>query len=182
MSTRIRPLVTRPNRTVAAAVLGVLLVVAGGLTAWLVGTMIATGSWPPEAAGVMRSTGALRVGDAAIAVLAGVLALLGIAALVAALRPGRRARSLILPGQVPGQTAISRRDLGRHVRRGLEQVDGVHSAVVAVRPRRVDVVVHSPVDHVEPVLAAAQSAVDRAMAELRPITALPTRVRAQRTH
>ncbi|MDO8393054.1 MAG: DUF6286 domain-containing protein, partial [Dietzia sp.] len=61
-----------------------------------------------------------------------------------------------------------------------ENVDGVHSASVAVRRRRIDVAVETVVDDAAPVTRGAKDAVDRALAELRPASPSRPRVRTHR--
>lgn len=180
MSTTPPRLVRRPARSVPAALLGVLLLVAGLLGVWLLGSLLLDGGWPASAEGALADVGGRRLDSTPVLVAAGVLAALGLVLLLAALIPGRPSRRLVLRGEVPGATAVPHRDLGRRVTRRVETVDGVHSARAALTGRRLDVVARTVVDDSESVLDGARAAAERAVAELRPETPLRTRVRIQR--
>ena len=101
--------------------------------------------------------------------------------IILALWPGAFERTEVLADNVPGQTAISRRDLARLVQAHVERVDGVHSARVRVRRNRVNVTVFSVLDDLEPVRQAAQKAAEQAIQTLKPVGAAHSRVRIQHT-
>lgn len=180
MSTTPPRLVRRPARSVPAALLGVLLLAAGLLGVWLLGSLLLDGAWPASAQDALADVGGRRLDSSPVLVAAGVLAALSLALLLAALLPGRPSRRLVLRGEVPGATAVPHRDLGRRAVRRVEAVDGVHSARATLSGRRLDVLVRTVVDDSETVLRGARAAAEQAVDELRPETPLRTRVRVQR--
>ncbi|MGP9536631.1 DUF6286 domain-containing protein [Brachybacterium sp. AOP43-C2-M15] len=180
MTTTPRRLDRRPSRSIPVGLLGAVVLTAGVLGAWLLGTLLVDGSWPASARSGLDTVGALRLDSAPVLAAAGVLALLGLLMLLAALLPGSSSRSRVLDGDVPGQTVVSRRDLARRVKLRVERVDGVHSARASVSRRRVDVVARTVVDDAESVLRAARTAAEQSVAELRPASTPRTRVRVQR--
>lgn len=179
MSARTRGLVRRPPRTIPAGLLALALLALGGVGIWLLGTYLVDDTWPPAASGSVGSVADTTLDSLAMQVAAVALAVVGLVLILCALVPGRPARVQILVDDIPGETALSRRDLARRIQRRAENVDGVHSARVSVGRRRVDVAVETVVDDTAPVTSGASLAVDQALAELRPAT--PTRPRV-RTH
>ena len=175
-----RRLDRRPTRSVPVGLLGLALLALGVLAAWLLGSLLIDGAWPAWAASRLQMIGALPLGSTPVLVTAGVLAALGLILLLAALLPGRAARSRVLEDAIPGQTAVSHRDLARRVTLRAERVDGVHSARAAISGRRLDVLVRTVVDDPESVLRAARTAVEDSVDELRPATEFRTRVRIRR--
>jgi len=114
-------------------------------------------------------------------VRAGIAAACALAMILAALWPGLPERVTLLPDTVPGQTAVRRRDLASLVRTQVEQIGGVHSATVTTRRSRVDVVVLSVLDDLEPVQEAARKTTDEALETLQPEGITRSRVRIKRT-
>ena len=112
---------------------------------------------------------------------AGIAAACALAMILAALWPGLPERVTLLPDTVPGQTAVRRRDLATLVRNQVEQIGGVHSATVTTRRSRVDVVVLSVLDDLEPVQEAARKTTDKALETLQPAGIRHSRVRIKRT-
>ena len=182
MSTRPRrsTLIRRPPRAIPVGLLAVALVVLGGLGIWLLGSYLINDTWPLAASSTVASVAETGLDSTAMRVVAVVLALVGLALLVSALVPGRPSRVRVLDDDIPGETAISRRDLARSIARRTETVDGVHSASATIRRRRIDVSVWTVVDDPSPVSRAASTAADRALAELRPTGPLRARVRTHR--
>lgn len=182
MSTRSahNTLVTRPPRTIPVWILAVALLAAGGLGIWLLGTFLVEDTWPAPASGTLATISEYTLDSLPVRLTAIALAVAGLAMLLAALVPGRPARVSALADDVPGHTAISRKDLARRIQRRTENVDGVHSAAVSVRRRRIDVMVDTVVDDPAPVTRGATAAVEQALAELRPATPSRHRVRTHR--
>ena len=58
-----------------------------------------------------------------------------------------------------------------------EQIDGVHSAIVTANGSRVDVVVHSVLDDLDPVREAARKKTDEVLKMLAPVGIARSRVR-----
>lgn len=173
-------LVRRPARAVPTGLVGVILLVFGGLGLWLLGTYLIEGRWPVAAANSVDALAWTTLESIAAQAAAGAMVVLGLVLVVFAAWPGRPSRLLIMDDEIPGETALSRRDLARHLQSAAENVDGVHSVRVAPKRRRIDVDVITVVDDPAPVVDAASAAVDRAMHELRPSAPTATRVRARR--
>ncbi|MCR2053535.1 alkaline shock response membrane anchor protein AmaP [Actinomyces bowdenii] len=179
MSNDPRSLTRRPSRSPAAALLAVGLIALGSLGAWLTGALLITGQWPSQAAPTMSRLGSTAMSHPGVLVAACVLAALGLIMLLAALRPGRPAHLAILPDGIPGQTAVSRRDLAALIQRRVEQVDGVDTVRVSLTRSRADIRVRTLMDdgQLQPaVTQAAQEALER----LRPAQTMRCRVRVRR--
>lgn len=173
-------LVRRPSRAVPVALVGIGLLVLGILGLWLLGTYVAEGRWPMAAANSVDAMALTTLESLVAQAVAGVLAVLGLALLLAAAWPGRPSRLVVLEDDIPGETAMSRRDLARYLESAAGRVDGAHSASVSLGRRRIDAEVVTVVDDPAPVIAAATHAVDSAVDGLRPAGASTTRVRARR--
>lgn len=180
MSSAPRRLDRRPSRSTPVVLLALVLLASGLLGVWLLGTLLIDGAWPTAAQGRIDSIGGLRLDSTPMLVSAGVLAVLGLIMLLAALLPGASSRSRVLAGEVPGQTVVSHRDLARRVTLRVERVDGVHSARTTISGRRLTVLARTVVDDADSVLTAAREAAEQSVAELRPTTSFRTRVRIQR--
>ena len=174
-------LIRRPSRSTPSVLLALLLLTAGGVGAWLTGHRIVTGSWPDRTVTTLGTIGSTALGSVAVLVAAGIAAACALAMILAALWPGLPERVTLLPDTVPGQTAVRRRDLATLVRNQVEQIGGVHSATVTTRRSRVDVVVLSVLDDLEPVQEAARKKTDEALETLRPAGITRSRVRIKRT-
>lgn len=181
MRAPVQKLIRRPSRSVPSIILALLLLAAGGLGVWLLGHRIVSGTWPDRAATTLDAVGSTTLGSAPVLIAAGIVAVCGLVMLLAALWPGVPERVEILPDAVPGQTAVTRRDLAGLVRTQVEQVDGVHSATVRARRSRVDVVVLSVLDDLAPVREAARQKADEALHALKPVGVTRSRVRIRHT-
>lgn len=181
MSTVPDRLTRRPARVLPSAVLAIIAIAAGGLGTWLLGAYALDGTWPAPAADAVAAAGSVRLDSPPVLIAAGVVALLGLIFVISAIVPGDSGHRAILADDVPGQVAVSRRDIARRVQRRIEHVDGVHDARVTVEKRRVDVLVHTPVDDTETVRRRSQAVAEETLAQLRPTQPLRPRVRVTRT-
>ncbi|WP_167149517.1 DUF6286 domain-containing protein [Actinomyces sp. ZJ308] len=181
MRAPVHKLVHRPSRSVPATILALLLLTAGGLGTWILGTRIVTRAWPARAAATVDAVGSTAIGSTALLTGAGIAAACGLAMVITALWPGAHERVAVLPDAVPGQTAVTRRDLAGLVRTRVEQVDGVHSATVRTRRRRVDVTTLSVLDDLSPVREAVRQTADEALQVLKPVGITRSRVRIRHT-
>ena len=181
MRAPVQKLIRRPSRSVPSIILALLLLAAGGLGVWLLGHRIVSGTWPDRAATTLDAVGSATLGSAAVLITAGIVAVCGLVMIFMALWPGVPEHVEILPDTVPGQTAVTRRDLAGLVRTQVEQIGGVHSAAVTTRRSRVDVVVLSVLDDLGPVLEAARKKTDEALETLQPAGITRSRVRIKHT-
>ena len=181
MRAPIQKLIRRPSRSVPSVILALLLLTAGGLGAWLLGHRIVNGTWPDRAASTLDAVESTTLGSAAVLITAGIAAVCGLVMILMALWPGVPEHVEILPDAVPGQTAVTRRDLAGLVRTQVEQVDGVHSVAVTARRSRVDVVVLSVLDDLTPVREAARKKADEALQAFKPEGIARSRVRIRHT-
>lgn len=182
MSGRRQPasLVRHPSRAVPVGLLAVALGGIGAAGLWLLATCLVTDAWPAAASRRVEALASTRLDSVPVQVTAVVAGVLGVAMMLSALWPGRPKRLRALEGQTPGETALPRRDLARRIQHRAQHVDGVHSARVQVKRRRIDVAVQTVVDDPANVRHRATAAVERAVAELRPTTDLRPRVRVHR--
>lgn len=169
----------RSSRSLPAALTGLLFLVAGALLAWLVGTRLAAGHWPAAALPTLRSTAAHAVGSTALAGVWVLLALLGLALLLAGLLPGSTRRALLDSHGVPGDTLVAHRDVERLLADRAERANGVRRATARVRRDRVDVVVDSILDDRDRVGREVGDACRAALADLQPLGNLEPLVRVR---
>ena len=181
MRTPVPKLIRRPSRSTPSVLLALLLLTAGGLGAWLTGHRIVTGTWPDRTITTLDAIGSATLGSVTVLTAAGIAAACALVMILAALWPGLPERVTLLPDTVPGQTAVRRRDLATLVRNQVEQIGGVHSATVTTRRSRVDVVVHTVLDDLDPVQEAARKKTDEALETLQPAGIARSRVRIKRT-
>lgn len=180
MTSAPRRLDRRPSRSVPATLLALVLLVLGVLGLWTLGSLLFDGAWPAWAASPVDAVSGLRLDSSPMATAAAALVVAGVLLLLSAALPGRTARRLVLTDDVPGATAVSHRDLSRHVRRRVERSDGVQSSRVRVSRRRVDVDALSPLDDPDPVRLRVEEASREAVDALHPIPAPRVRVRMRR--
>ena len=176
MRAPVQTLIRRPSRILPSVILALLLITTGSLGVWLLGHRIMSGTWPDRAATTLDA-----VGSAAVLITAGIVAVCGLVMIFMALWPGVPEHVEILPDAVPGQTAVTRRDLASLVRIQIEQVDGVHSVAVTTRRSQVDIVALSVLDDLAPVREAARKKADEALHALKPVGITRSRVRIRHT-
>ena len=171
---KVPKLIRRPSRSGSSVVLALLLLAGGSLGAWLTGQRLITGYWPRHALHALEAIKSTSLSSTAALIAAGVVAACGLIMIIAALWPGRPERV-----DIPGQTAVRRRDLAKLVRLQVEQLGGANSVSATARRSRVNVVVHSVLDELEPVQQAAQKQTDQALQMLAPVGIKGSRVRVK---
>ncbi|MFC0674922.1 DUF6286 domain-containing protein [Brachybacterium hainanense] len=173
------PLVHRPARKPAAALLGGAWLVGGLGGAWLLITRMTTGAWPEQAAAPIAALAERSIGSPAVAAASALAAAVGLLLMLLAVLPGPRDGRQMLADEVPGVTAIPHADLARHLRARLVQVDGVHSARVRVVPSRARLDIRTEVEDVDQVRSEVRAAAEAAIAELGPSPAPRLRIRVR---
>ena len=113
-------LIYRPTRIASATVLALLLLIVGGLGAWLTGYRLLTGAWPQRTVATLDAVGTVSFSSIAALITAGIAAVCGLLMLVAALWPGRPKHVAFLPDDIPGQTALHRSDASKKADEALE--------------------------------------------------------------
>lgn len=181
MSSMPDSLTRRPPRTVPTLLAGILLLALGGLATWILGVRLIEGAWPEQVRSGIETVAGVRMDSVGVLVTAGVLALLGLILLLAAIIPGDPANRRVLEDEIPGETAVSTRDIARRARTRIERVDGVQSVSARVKGKTLDVQVSTPIDDAEGVRHRSLAAADLVLAELRPTKTLRARVRVRRT-
>ena len=181
MRAPVQTLIRRPSRSLPSVILALLLITTGSLGVWLLGHRIVSGTWPDRAVTTLDAVGSATLGSAAVLITAGIVAVCGLVMIFMALWPGVPEHVEILPDAVPGQTAVTRRDLASLVRIQIEQVDGVHSVAVTARRSQVDIVALSVLDDLAPVREAARKKADEALHALKPVGITRSRVRIRHT-
>lgn len=182
MRAPVQKLISHPSRSIPSVILALLLLAAGSLGTWLVGHRIVSGAWPDRTVPMLDTIRSTPLGSTAVLITAGITAVYGLTMILIALWPGVPERIAILPDSVPGQTAVTRRDLAGMVKTQVEQVDGVHSVTVRAHRSRVDIIVLSVLDDLTPVCEAAHKKADEALQTLKPIGITRSRVRIRRTN
>ena len=181
MKTPVQNLIRRPSRSLPVIYPGVTAPHrrrAGNLA---LGNRLLNGAWPNGTSSAVSGLGSTIIGSPAVLAAACFVIVCSLFMILLALWPGAPERAEVLADNIPGQTAISRRDLARLVQTHVERVDGVHSARVRARRTRVNVTVFSVLDDLEPVRQAAQKAAEQAIQTLKPVGTAHSRVRIQHT-
>ena len=181
MKAPVQNLIRRPSRSLPVIILALLLLIVGGLGIWALGNRLLNGAWPNGTSSVVNGLGSTVIGSPAVLAAACFVTVCSLFMILLALWPGAPERTEVLADNIPGQTAISRRDLAKLVQAYVERVDGVHSAKVRVHRTRVNVTVFSVLDDLEPVRQAAQKAAEQAIQTLKPVGTAHSRVRIQHT-
>ncbi|WJZ01973.1 DUF6286 domain-containing protein [Corynebacterium freiburgense] len=172
-------LILRPPRTIPAIVLALFALVIGGLGAWIFGGKLINHFWPSQVAETMQWLASIRLNDIGIAAIAVALALLGLCLLLCALIPGDPANREVCTDDLPGKTAMSRRDFARQVQRRVELVDGVSKVRVAFRGRKLRVSIATPIDAIDSVKQRAIAVVNDTIERFRPVRPVRPQIRVQ---
>ncbi len=142
---RSRKLRHRSSRTVASALVAVVLLALGTLTALVAIARLVNGTWPTQVSDTARSVAALTWGSAATIAAGAVIVLLGLALLIAGLKRGafKTARLQIPAGGPVGERdyVISTRAMARLAAAQADTVDGVDKVAASASGRRVRVAV-----------------------------------------
>lgn len=131
----------RPSRTVPAALVALVLLALGVLTAVATVARLVTGSWPTQVAQPAASVAALTWGNATVLAASVVALALGLVLLVAGLKPGAyRSSHLRGPvGEPVEQTdyVITNASVARLAAGQADRVDGVDRVSASADGRRV---------------------------------------------
>lgn len=144
---------------------------------WLAVHRMVNGAWPESMVGTLTASGSTTLGSITAIIFAIILAGCGLAMIIGAVWPGLPDRLEIFPDDIPGQTVAKRRDLANLIQTQIEQLDGVHSAIVTANGSRVDVIVYSVLDDLGPVREAARKKTNEVLKMLAPVGIVRTRVR-----
>ena len=177
MSTPVPKLIRRPSRSIPSILLALVLLALGGLVVWLAVHRMVNGAWPESMVGTLTAIGSTTLGSVTAIIFAIILAVCGLAMIIGAVWPGVPDRVEIFPDDIPGQTVAKRRDLANLIQTQIEQLDGVHSAIVTANGSRVDVIVYSVLDDLGPVREAARKKTNEVLKMLAPVGIVRTRVR-----
>ena len=137
-----RRLRRRPSRTIPAAIVAVVLLAVGALTAIVAISRLIDSSWPTQVTGPASAVAALTWGSAAVLTAGAIAALLGLVLLVAGIKLGAyKTAPLAARGtsEAAGDTdfVISTRSLARLAAARADQVDGVDKVSASASGRRV---------------------------------------------
>lgn len=174
-------LTKKPSRVVPVTIFALLLVAAGGFGIWLLGTYAATGNWPQPASNAINTVAGTQLSDPAVIAIAAAVAVLGLIFLIAGITPGDSPNREVLDDEIPGQTAISRRDLAGWVQSKVERVDGAQSASATMNKNTLDVHIHTPIDNTDAVRRRTEKTVTQALEDFRPADSIKPRIRVIRT-
>ena len=152
-----------PATLVALVVLAICLLVAVSCVQGLTGQR----PWLPLAAVVDLAAG-LTAASLLVQAVAVVLAVLGVALLVAALAPGAATVLPLQPGRSGLVSSITRSSLGTALTVAAGGVDGVGKARVRVAPRRVTAVVRTPLRDPGRLDEQVRAAIERRLVDIAP--------------
>ncbi len=157
----------RPSRSVPAAIAAVLLTAVGAVLAVAAAQHLAGGAWPTWFSAVLDPvSSARRAAPWTIAAWIA-LAVLGLACLVAAWKPGRR-RGLLLAEGDDAELVLSERGLSRLVGARVKDVDGIETVQVAVSRRTVSVAARTPSSATDRLTELVRGRVDQVVDQLAP--------------
>lgn len=141
---RSRGLRRRPSRTVPATIVAFVLLALGALAAVVAIARLVNGTWPSQVTDYGSVVVALTWGSSAVIAAGVVVALIGLALLVAGLKRGAFKTAQLQPASsngVVGETdfVISTRAMARLVAARADSVDGVDKVSASASGRRVHV-------------------------------------------
>lgn len=172
-------LILRPPRIIPAIVLALFALVIGGLGVWIFGEKMVNHLWPSQVAETMQWLANIRLNDIGIAAIAMAIAVFGLCLLLCALIPGDPVNREVCTDDLPGKTAISRRDFARQVQRKVELVDGVSKVRVVFKGRNLRVSIASPIDAIDTVKQRAIAVVNDTIERFHPVRPIRPQVRVQ---
>ncbi|MDZ5076969.1 DUF6286 domain-containing protein [Nesterenkonia sp. HG001] len=160
----------RPQRVIAAWIVGIVLLMVAGLTGWVSALLLAGESVPP-----LETAGTLSWGSPVVLTLGALLLLVGVLVLCAAIWPGRPVVHGIAPSS--GTSAdhvgdltyfVTSRGLGRLAEGEARRTDGVTSAGARSTGRRISVVARSDAAELAETRREIQERIDRRVRTLQP--------------
>lgn len=177
MSIRV-PRGRRGATATVVALVGVLLAAALAVEAlWLA---VKGTTWGFTPAGVAKHLRETRLGSSEVEIVAIVAAVLGLLILLAAVLPARRHLIELDHDEADVATGLTRRSLRRTLTAAAENVDGIGSAKVTVRRRRLVVRARTALRHTEGLADRVSTAVEARLADLAPRRHRSVRVRLHR--
>ena len=182
MRTPVPKLIHRPSRSAPAALLALLLLALGALGIWLLGYRLITGVWPQRSVTTLQAISSASFDSTWVLIIAGVAAACGLAMLISAFLPGKFDRVAILQDDLPGQTAVSHRDLATLVKNQLEQIGDIRSATVTVHRSRIDVIAFTDLDDLSTLNEVVSQKTDEALRTFQPSGITRSRVRIKQTN
>lgn len=181
-----RPLRRRPSRALPSIIVAVLLLALGIALTWAAVSRLSSGSWPKPIVQAGDAVADLAWAATILLVVAGVIALLGMILLLAAVSPGkpsamRIGAESIERGHDSTEIVMSRRSVARLARARAGEVDGVDSVSSTVGPRTVSLSVKTTSEKRAEIQASVTSAVQEALSAvgLDPMPRVAAKVRTR---
>ncbi|MBE1573436.1 DUF6286 domain-containing protein [Amycolatopsis roodepoortensis] len=168
----------RPRRTVPAVLVGIAVLAGCALAATVaVQTIIGEKPWISYDA-VASALHGTRWSDPLPAIAGGVVALLGLVLLVAAIVPGR---PTVLPLEGGPDSGASRRSYRSTLRTAASTVDGVSAAKLKVKRSKIVSVVTTGRTNTAGLADAVRAAIEHRLSQIGPATVPAVRVRVKAT-
>lgn len=154
------PLSRRPTRTVPAAITALIITAVGAGALWASITRLVTQSWPSLLTAPANAIATLTWSSVTTIIIAVVLAVVGLIALICAIKPGAPTTlPLSLAGVADTEMVIGRRSVARLSTALADLVDGVDQVTAIASRRTVRLVVRTPTDDDPRAVAEIRSAV-----------------------
>lgn len=174
-------MIRRPRRTIPATLVALILLAAAVLVT-ISCVQLLLGQPPLLAFTALAELGAGLSGAAPAVLAAAVVAtLLGLVLLYAALSPGAPTVLALHAGSSGIDTGVTRASLASALTATARGVDGVDTAQVAVRGRRVTATVHTPLHEATGLREQVATALDDQLTDLAPTRPPQVRVRVATT-
>jgi len=167
----------RPRRTVPAVIMAVVLLGVCVVTAISVVQLLLHQRPLVSYAALASAAHTTRWDSAAVAAGGGVLVLVGLVLLLAALLPGRPTVVPLRATEAGMDTGASRRSLRSTLRAAANSVDGVTATTLTVRGKKITAAVRTHRTAKEGLAEAVRAAISRRLDQISPATRPQVRVR-----